>query len=86
LNFFLAIFSGISWVCAVQTGFYRFQKKNLSLRWQDPLKEKLIFSQKLRHLEIIRRFDFPKKVFLKDADTSTAFWLTDVFSTYNAQT
>jgi hypothetical protein len=25
-------------------------------------------------------------LFKKDADTSTALWLTDVFSTYNAQT
>jgi hypothetical protein len=34
-------------------------KKKLSIRW---LEEKLIFSQKLHHLEPIRHFDFPKKV------------------------
>jgi hypothetical protein len=33
-----------------------------SLQWPDPLKEKSIFSQKLRHLEPFRRFYFPKKV------------------------
>jgi cell division protein YceG involved in septum cleavage len=35
----LIFFPGISWVCALQTGFYRLKKK-FSLQWQDPLKEK----------------------------------------------
>jgi hypothetical protein len=50
--FFLAIFFGLSWVCVLQTGFYR-PKKHFTVAKN--------FSQKLRHLESIHHFNFPKK-------------------------